>query len=90
MTKLNMTLGGVAVVCCVHDRQKREYVDRDKFLHALRQEPGFDEHLYLIHLCACCSNLFVSLDDTPRFCQPCQQPLVHPLGGPLPKPIGVV
>lgn len=88
-----VTLGGVAVVVCVHDREKRQVrTERQIAELGLQMEPPikYDPAKHKTHLCACCENLFVSLDDTPRFCRPCQPPPRHPPGGPLPEPRGVV
>lgn len=97
MSKINLKttairphLGGVVVVCCVHDREKRVFVDREKMIHGLQKIGEYDPKIHLVHLCACCENLFVSLDDTPRMCDVCGTPIVFPLGGPLPTPIGEV
>lgn len=89
--RLVPTLGGVAVVVCVHDREKRQVTDIPH-VQALGRLVGveYDPRRHKIHQCACCENLFVSDDDTPRFCTPCTAPLVHPLGGPLPDPIGAL
>lgn len=85
------TLGGVAVVCCPHDREKRQ-VRSDDAIARLGREIGveFDPRVHKVHDCACCENFFVDPTDTPRFCHACQGALAHPLGGPLPSPIGVV
>ena len=69
---------GTAVVCCVHDREKRKITE----LH-------FDPVREKLHQCACCENLFTDRTDTPMFCPQCRGKLVHPLGGPLPDPLGV-
>ncbi len=88
---LSVSLGGSAIVCCVHDRQKR-VVTTEKQVAELGLAAGrlYDPAQHKIHRCACCDNLFVDPTDIPRFCTPCQQPLVHALGGPLPDPIGAV
>lgn len=84
-------LSGVARVYCVHDREKRQVTDPEhvKFL-GLVAGYVYDPKIHKLHLCACCENLFVALDDTPRLCDPCVGPLAHPLGGPLPGPKGTV
>ena len=88
---LRVELGGTAVVCCVHDREKRKVVT-EAAVAALGLEAGivYDPTRHKLHRCACCDNLFVDPSDTPRFCHACQGPLVHALGGPLPEPVGVV
>lgn len=68
-----------AVVCCVHDREKRQV-----------QELAFDPRVTKLHLCACCENLFLERTDTPMFCPECRKPPAHMLGGPLPAPKGQV
>jgi hypothetical protein len=82
---MNETVGarlgvtGVAVVCCVHDRVKREFVDLE-----------FDPAKYKPHLCPCCENLFLREDDIPHYCAVCTGRPVHPLGGPIPEPKGAL
>lgn len=90
-TALRVALGGTAVVCCVHDRRKRQVVTEAQ-VAALGLEVGmvYDPRQHKLHRCACCDNLFVDPADTPRFCKDCQGPLAHQLGGPLPQPVGVV
>lgn len=77
MTGFGLSIGGVAVVCCVHDRVKREITDLE-----------FDPATHKVHLCACCENLFLRRDDIPHYCQRCGGHPVHPLAAPLPDPIG--
>jgi hypothetical protein len=85
------TLGGVAVVCCVHDREKRQIVTETQVADlGLTVGQVYDPVQHRIHRCACCENLFVDPGDTPRFCSTCNRSLVHPLGGPLSEPIGEV
>jgi hypothetical protein len=88
---LRVVLGGVAVVCCPHDREKRQIRTEAAVteLGALAGE-RFDRRRHRIHLCSCCENLFVDSADIPRYCHACRRPLVHALGGDLPEPIGVV
>ena len=71
--------GGTAVVCCVHNREKRRVV-----------ELAFDPALTKLHLCSCCENLFTERTDTPMFCPTCRGPLIHTPAGPLPNPKGVI
>ena len=84
-------LGGTAVVCCVHDRVKREVMTEAEVI-TLGLSIGvlYDPTQHKIHRCACCENLFVDPTDIPRFCKPCSSTPTHALGGPLPDPIGVV
>jgi hypothetical protein len=82
-----VALGGAAVVCCVHDREKRIVSDPERVAW-LGNAAGiiYDPRLHKLHRCACCENLFVSEDDTPRLCHICSGGLKHELGGPLPDP----
>lgn len=84
-------LGGRAVVCCVHDRQKRQVVTEAQ-VAAVGLEAGivYDPRQHRIHRCACCSNLFVDPSDEPRYCETCRTPPVFALGGPLAAPTGPV
>lgn len=88
---LQMTVGGVAVVCCVHDREKRQIVTEEA-LATLLLEHGYpyDPAQHKIFECACCGNLFVRHDDMPQFCGACTSAPVHALGGPLPDPTGAI
>ena len=90
-TGFRVELGGTAVVCCVHDREKRKVVTEAQ-VAALGLEVGmlYDPTRHKLHRCACCENLFVDPSDEPRYCSTCQGPLKHALGGPLPEPVGVV
>lgn len=88
-----VSLGGVAVVCCVHEREKRLVTSERQIAELglqMRPPVRYDPAQHKIHLCACCQNLFVSNGDEPRFCRPCQVPPAYALGGPLPEPRGVV
>jgi hypothetical protein len=91
MTGFRTSLGGVAKVYCVHDREKRQVVDPED-VGTLGQSLGiiFDARKHKIHACACCENLFVASDDTPRLCDTCMGVSTHPLGGPLPEPKGAI
>lgn len=73
-----LTLGMTAIVCCVHDREKRQIVELE-----------FDITETKVHLCSCCENLFLEVSDEPMFCPTCRRPPKHLLGGPLPEPHGV-
>ena len=86
-----VVLGGTAVVCCVHDREKRQVVTEAQVAElGLRVGQVYDPLQHKLHLCMCCQNLFVDPSDVPGFCSVCTRPAVHPLGGPLPEPKGVV
>lgn len=76
---IHPVFGATAVVCCVHDRVKREVTDL-----------AFDPAEFKAHLCACCENLFLRRDDVPHYCQQCGGRPVHPLAAALPDPIGEV
>lgn len=79
MTGFSLSVSGVALVCCVHDRVKREVTDL-----------AFDPATHKVHMCACCENLFTRTDDVPHYCEPCGGQPVHRLMAPLPTPIGEV
>jgi len=91
MAAVKLGIGGSAKVYCVHDRQKRQVRDPDA-VKRLGRTLGvqYDPRKHTLQLCACCMNLFVAYDDTPRLCDPCQGPPKHPLGGPLPEPGGAI
>lgn len=84
-------LSGVAVVCCVHNREKR-VVTTDTKVAELGLKMGFvyDPKQHKIHRCMCCENLFVDPSDEPRLCGVCSKAPVYALGGPIPEPKGVV
>lgn len=87
-----VVLGGSRVICCVHDRQKRQ-VTTEAQVARLGLEVGrvYDPKQDRIHRCGCCQNLFVDPSDEPRYCATCKpESLVHRLGGPLASPIGEV
>ena len=89
--QLRATVSGIAIVCCVHDREKRQ-IKTEAQVSELGKLVGriYDPVQNKLFVCACCENLFVAHDDQPKFCHQCNQPLVHPLGGPLPEPTGVI
>lgn len=91
MRGIAIGISGVAKVYCVHDREKRELTDPED-VSKLGASLGivYDARKHKIHLCACCENLFVASDDTPRLCTQCMGVNTHPLGGPLPEPEGVI
>jgi len=84
-----IALSGRAIVVCPHDREKRVVTDVEQVVY-LGHVAGvaYDPTEHVLHLCSCCGNLFVRLDDTPSFCEPCGGPLRHALAGPLPEPKG--
>jgi hypothetical protein len=90
-TGMTVALTGKAVVCCVHDRVKRE-VTTEADVADLGREVGitYDPKQHKIHECSCCQNLFVDPSDEPRFCFACLRVPKVPLAGPLPEPRGVV
>jgi hypothetical protein len=79
VSEFQITMGGTAVVCCVHNREKRQVTDLP-----------FNGNTHKPHLCACCENLFLRTDDVPHYCEQCGGRPFYPLGGPLPDPIGEV
>src|SRR4051794_4979325 len=86
------SISGAAVVCCVHDRQKRQVVTEAQVARlGLEEGIVYDSRQHRIHRCGCCENLFVDPSDEPRYCSVCvPKRLVHPLGGPLTEAIGEV
>ena len=74
---IKATMSATVVVCCVHDRVKREVTDL-----------AFDASREKVHLCACCENLFTRPDDIPHYCGPCGGWPVHRLMAPLKQPTG--
>ena len=87
---IGVALGGHAVVCCVHDRVKREITTEAQVAELGRQVGQvYNPKQHRLWLCACCENLFVDPSDEPRFCHRCHtRPPVHPLNGSLPSPNG--
>lgn len=88
---IGISLGGTAIVTCVHDREKRQLRDPDDVIR-LGREFGieYDPARHTIQMCPCCENAFVAPDDTPRLCGPCLGIPVHELVGALPNPRGVI
>lgn len=88
-SSIGIAIGGTAVVCCVHDREKRKIVTEAQ-VKSLGASVGqvLDPKQHKLFLCVCCENLFVDTGDKPKFCHQCRQSLVHKLGGPLPEPRG--
>jgi len=90
-TGIRIALGGTAAVYCIHDRQKREVTDVGHVrLLGLQRGQQFDSRIHKVQLCPCCENLHVRLDDIPHYCPVCSGRPVHPVGGPLPEPQGVL
>lgn len=90
-TGARIALGGKAVVCCVHDREKRKVVTEAQ-VATLGLEVGliYDPKQHRIHRCSCCQNLFVDPSDEPRYCETCRMPPAFALGGPLATPTGPI
>lgn len=86
-----IALGGKAVVCCVHDRQKRQVVTEEQVaLIGLEVGVVFKKGIHHTFKCACCENLFVADGTTERYCTTCTAGLVHALGGKLADPTGAL
>jgi hypothetical protein len=88
-SRMGIALGGKAVVCCVHDRVKRE-ITTEAQVAMLGLDAGqiYDPMQHKLFECTCCQNLFVDPGDEPKFCHTCRGSLKHALGGPLPDPKG--
>lgn len=87
MPGIELVLGGSAVVHCVHDRRKRQVQSPDDCIR-LAREAGMTLLAYpKFQTCACCENVFATLDDVPQLCTRCNGHNVHRLGGPLNDPI---
>lgn len=90
-SSVHPAFGGQAVVYCIHDRVKGEVTDLGHVgLLGLEAGQLFNPAQHKVHRCPCCDNLFVRLDDVPHYCPPCSGRPVHPVGGPIPEPQGVV
>ena len=76
---IHPVMSATVVVCCVHDRVKRQITDL-----------AFDSAREKVHLCACCENLFTRPDDVPHYCPACGGRPVHALAAPLKQPHGEV
>ena len=87
MQTVQLGMTGRRVVCCVHDRVKRE-VTTEAHVATLGLSVGqiYDPRQHKLWSCACCENLFVDPSDKPRYCRTCQGPLIHKPAGPLPAP----
>ncbi len=83
-----IVLSGVAVVCCVHNREKREVIDPEhvKFLGKILGVE-YDPTKHKLQVCACCENLHVRPDDTPSLCDDCQKVPTYVLHAPVPSPL---
>lgn len=57
---IGLTLGGHAVVCCVHGRDKRSVTELE-----------FDTRTEKPELCICCENVFTSPSGEARVCPAC-------------------
>lgn len=90
-TGLRVVLSGKAQIFCVHDREKRVIVTEDQ-VAKLGLEVGivYQPGIHKLHECSCCSNLFVAHTTEPKYCDNCEGPPIHLLGGALPEPKGVV
>lgn len=87
MTTFSVAVSGSAVVCCVHDRPKREITTEAQVAElGLRVGQIYNPRQHRLWLCACCQNLFVDPTDQPRLCHQCQRAPGHPLEAPLPTP----
>lgn len=77
--KAPLILSGTYKIYCVHNREKREVV-----------ELVFDPKKSKPQMCSCCENIFLTRDDTPRFCDICCKRPTFALQGPLKDPTGVI
>jgi hypothetical protein len=57
------SMGGTAIVCCLHGRQKRANADRFECDLVKDGRP---------HLCPCCESLYAKHSDEPGPCPQCQ------------------
>lgn len=82
-------MSGKAVVCCIHDREKRQ-VTTEAQIAQLGLEVGitYDPKIHRVWECACCENLFVNPTDEPRYCKRCTATPIHQPAGPVAKPNG--
>ena len=88
---LQISLGGKAQVYCVHDWEKDQITTEKQLMEILKYANfKIKKGVHFIFKCSCCRNLFVDEGTEPRFCVKCRGNPVHPLGGPLPDPEGVV
>ena len=88
---LQIALSGKAVVCCVHDREKRVVTTEEQVME-LMKDAGFQirKGVHFMFRCTCCDNLFVDEGTEPRHCAVCRRPAKHAPAGPLSEPEGVV
>lgn len=54
------SIGGTAVVCCIHQKPKRVTLELE-----------FNPKTEYAQLCPCCENLFAHPTDFPHFCPEC-------------------
>ena len=88
MTGVRLGIAGSAKVYCVHDRQKRQIVDPEHVrLLGRALNVQYNPRTHKLQTCACCQNLFVTPDDTPRLCDPCLGVTAHSLAAPIPEPL---
>lgn len=90
---VKISIGGVAKVYCIHDREKRVVTTEAQVaeLGLLLPVPViFNPKIHKLQRCACCDNLFFDIGDEPRYCRPCQSSPMHQPGGPLAQPEGVI
>lgn len=87
MTNLSISVSGAAVVCCPHDRAKRQITTETQVAQlGLAAGHVYNPKQHKLWECACCQNLFVDPADEPRLCHQCSHPPIHALRGPLPTP----
>jgi hypothetical protein len=64
-SNLRGTFGGTAVVCCIHQIEKRQKV-------ALMESDRPDAPKpHYAHVCSCCENMFIKLSPEASFCPAC-------------------
>ena len=90
MTDFHAVASGKAIVCCPHDRIKREITTEAQVAElGLAVGQIYNPHQHRLWTCSCCQNLFVHPSDEPRHCTTCTVgPLKHQLNGNLPTPNG--
>jgi hypothetical protein len=89
MTNFHVAVSGKAVVCCPHDRTKREITTEAQVAElGLSVGQIYDSRQHRLWTCSCCQNLFVDPTDEPRYCRTCQRRPTHQVNGQLPPPNG--
>lgn len=84
---IRLSLGGVAQVYCVHDREKRVIRTPDDCVR-VAWDAGAKVLLHpKFQTCGCCENVFAAVTDFPQLCPGCQRPNVHKLEAPVSDPI---